>query len=158
MKFNIGQWVIKPGVTAHNCEQIRDYRLSADKKSLYLFILDHRRTGANLDGPALELTVTSPQEDMIRIQAVHFKGDRKSMSNLILTTGSCPWSMPRTRKTSPSPPAKPAWSSRKPYPAALHITTKAGSSPRSAAVTAPPCSALWIPPKDPLCVDSCRWM
>ena len=77
MKFNIGQWVIKPGVTAHNCEQIRDYSLSADKKSLYLFILDHRRTGANLDGPALELTVTSPQEDMIRIQAVHFKGDRK---------------------------------------------------------------------------------
>lgn len=77
MKFNIGQWVLKPGVSTHNCEQIRDHKLSADKKELRLFILDHRRTGANLDGPALELTVTAPQADMIRIQAVHFKGDRK---------------------------------------------------------------------------------
>ena len=77
MKFNIGQWVIKPGITTHNCEQIRDHKLSADKKTLRLFILDHQRTGANLDGPALELAITSPQEDMIRIQAVHFKGDRR---------------------------------------------------------------------------------
>ena len=61
MKFNIGQWVIKPGITTHNCEQIRDHKLSADKKTLRLFILDHQRTGANLDGPALELAITSPQ-------------------------------------------------------------------------------------------------
>lgn len=77
MKFNIGQWVIKPGVTTHNCEQIRDYKLSPDKKELYLFTFPHRRTEANLDGPAQEIVISSPQEDMIRIQTVHFKGDRK---------------------------------------------------------------------------------
>jgi alpha-D-xyloside xylohydrolase len=68
---------MKPGVTSNNAEQIRDYKLSADKTELFIFTLCHQHTGANLDGPALEIRVTSPQEDMIRIQAVHFKGDRK---------------------------------------------------------------------------------
>ena len=77
MKFNIGQWVMKPGVKSCNAEQIRDYRLSADKTEFYIFTLCHQYTGANLDGPALELRITSPQEDMIRLQTVHFKGDRR---------------------------------------------------------------------------------
>ena len=77
MKFNKGQWVLKPGVTAYNCEQIRDYRLSSDGCALTLFALPHRNTGPCLDSTALELKVTSPQPDMIRVQAVHFKGDRK---------------------------------------------------------------------------------
>ena len=77
MKFNKGQWVLKPSVTAYNCEQIRDYRLSSDGCALTLFALPHRNTGPCLDSTALELKVTSPQPDMIRVQAVHFKGDRK---------------------------------------------------------------------------------
>ena len=72
MKFNIGQWVMKPGVKSCNAEQIRDYRLSADKTEFYIFTLCHQYTGANLDGPALEIRVTSPQPDMIRLQTVHF--------------------------------------------------------------------------------------
>ena len=77
MKFNIGQWVMKPGVKSNNAEQIRDCRLSADGTELLIFTLCHQYTGANLDGPALEIRVTSPQEDMIRLQTVHFKGDRR---------------------------------------------------------------------------------
>ena len=77
MKFNVGQWVMKPGVKSNNAEQIRDYRLSADRTELFIFTLCHQFTGANLDGPALELRITSPHEDMIRIQTVHFKGDRR---------------------------------------------------------------------------------
>ena len=77
MKFNIGQWVVKPGVTPYHAEQIRDQKLSADRTELYLFTLCHQFTGANLDGPGLELRISSPQEDMIRIQTVHFKGDRR---------------------------------------------------------------------------------
>ena len=77
MKFNIGQWVMKPGVRSCNAEQIRDYRLSADGTELFIFTLCHQGLGANLDGPALEIRVTSPQEDMIRLQTVHFKGDRR---------------------------------------------------------------------------------
>ena len=37
MKFNLGEWRLKPGVTTYNCEQIREVRLSPDKTSLYLF-------------------------------------------------------------------------------------------------------------------------
>lgn len=77
MKFNLGQWRLKPGVTTHNCEQIRDYRISADGKELYLFTLDHRREQPNMGGPAQEIIISSPQKDMIRIQTVHFKGDRR---------------------------------------------------------------------------------
>ena len=28
MKFNVGEWVMKPGVTSYNCEQIRQVRVA----------------------------------------------------------------------------------------------------------------------------------
>ena len=30
-----------------------------------------------MDGPVQELTITAPQRDTIRLQTVHFKGDRR---------------------------------------------------------------------------------
>ena len=42
MKFNLGEWVTKPGVTTYNCEQIRQVKLSADGKEVYLFAVPYR--------------------------------------------------------------------------------------------------------------------
>lgn len=90
MKFNLGEWRMKPGVTTYNCEQIREARLSADGKSLRLFVVPYRKEERSMDGPAQELTVTAPQPDMIRLQSVHFKGDRRKMPKFELEDQRCP--------------------------------------------------------------------
>lgn len=51
--------------------------LSADGRELYLFVVPYRRDERSMDGPVQEIIVSSPQPDMIRLQTVHFKGDRK---------------------------------------------------------------------------------
>lgn len=90
MKFNLGEWRLKPGVTTYNCEQIREVRLSPDKTSLYLFVVPYRKEERSMDGPVLELTVTSPMPDAIRLQAVHFKGDRRKYPKFDLDGRRCP--------------------------------------------------------------------
>lgn len=90
MKFNLGEWRMKPGVTTYNCEQIREVRLSPDKTSLYLFVVPYRKEERSMDGPVLELTVTSPMPDAIRLQAVHFKGDRRKYPKFDLDDRRCP--------------------------------------------------------------------
>ena len=77
MKFNLGEWRMKPGVTTYNCEQIRQAKLSADGRELYLFVVPYRREERSMDGPVQEIIISSPQPDMIRLQTVHFKGDRR---------------------------------------------------------------------------------
>lgn len=90
MKFNLGEWRMKPGVTTCNCEQIREVRLSADRTELYLFVVPYRKEERSMDGPAQELTISSPQPDMIRLQTVHFKGDRRKMPKFELDDQRCP--------------------------------------------------------------------
>ncbi len=90
MKFNLGEWRMKPGYTSFNCEQIREARLSEDRTSLYLYAVPYRQDERGMGGPILELTVTSPQPDMLRIQAVHFKGDRRRLPKFDLEDRHCP--------------------------------------------------------------------
>lgn len=78
MKFNNGQWLMKPGVTTFNCEQIRQVKISPDRRALYLYAVAYRNDQRGLDGPAQEILISSPLPDQIRIQTVHFKGDRKN--------------------------------------------------------------------------------
>lgn len=89
MKFNLGEWRMKPGVSSYNCEQIRDVRLSEDKTALYLFAVPYRADVRSMDGPAQEITITSPQPDMIRLQTVHFKGDRQKYPKFEIEDRRC---------------------------------------------------------------------
>lgn len=76
MKFNNGGWLMRPGVTPHNCEQIRDVRLSEDHRSLWLFAVGYRENVRSMEGAVLEITVTAPGSDILRVQTVHHKGQR----------------------------------------------------------------------------------
>ena len=60
MKFTKGYWMMKPGVVAYNCEQIRQVRVSADKKSVYLYAVPYRKDERSMDGPTQEMLMTSP--------------------------------------------------------------------------------------------------
>jgi len=65
---------MKPGVKSSNCEQIREVRLSEDKSLLWLYGVSYKEDVRSLDGAAIELEITSPQPDVIRLRACHFKG------------------------------------------------------------------------------------
>ena len=79
MKFTLGEWLMKPGVTAYHCEQIREIRLSKDKREVYLYAVPYRQDERGMGGPVQELTITAPGKDMLRLRSVHFKGDRRKM-------------------------------------------------------------------------------
>ncbi len=96
MKFTLGEWRRKPGVTVYHCEQIRQTRLSADGTELYLFTVPYREDRRSMDGPALELTITSPGEDMLRLRSVHFKGDRRKMPRFKLNDARLPLELTET--------------------------------------------------------------
>ena len=90
MKFTYGEWVTKPGVTASNCQQVREAHLSADGTRLEMFAVPYARDERVLDGPALFLTISSPLPDIIRVQAVHFSGGKAKMPAFELTDEHCP--------------------------------------------------------------------
>ena len=66
MKFNVGEWVLKPGVSTHNCEQIRQVVLNEDKTLLHLYAVTYRADYRGLDGPSLEVDITAPQPGILR--------------------------------------------------------------------------------------------
>ena len=96
MKFNIGQWVMKPGVSSHNCEQIREVHILEDGAKIHLYCVCHRRDERALDGPALEMDITSPQPDIIRVQLTHFKGSRAKMPAFPLNDLKCKMQVEKT--------------------------------------------------------------
>jgi alpha-D-xyloside xylohydrolase len=89
MKFNYGEWRMKPGVTSYNCEQIREARLSDDRTKLWLYGVTYKEDRRSLDGPAIELEISSPQPDVIRLRAVHFKGDTRKYARFDLFDAQC---------------------------------------------------------------------
>ncbi|MDO4739809.1 MAG: alpha-xylosidase [Eubacteriales bacterium] len=96
MKFNYGQWVMKSGVSSHNCEQIREVHVLEDGARVHLYAVCHRRDERALDGPALELDITSPQPDIIRVQLCHFKGSRAKMPAFPLNDQKCKLQIEKT--------------------------------------------------------------
>ena len=90
MKFTAGEWLMKPGVSAYHCEQIREVRLSEDGRSLWLFAVPYRHDQRSMDGPVQEITISAPRKDMIRVQSVHFKGDRRKYPQFELEMENLP--------------------------------------------------------------------
>jgi len=80
---------MKPGCVSKNCEQIRQVSVAEDKKSIYLYAVSYRQDARPLDGPIFELDITSPQPDIIRVQMVHFKGDRQKYARFELDDQAC---------------------------------------------------------------------
>src|ERR1700722_9471257 len=71
MKFNNGAWLWAKGVTPHLARKVNDFRISAE--ALDVSLID--RTGDSgsdrFEGTILQLRITSPMADALRIQIVH---------------------------------------------------------------------------------------
>ena len=98
MKFTLGEWRRKPGVAVYHCEQLRQWTLSSNGTELTLFTVPYREDRRSMDGPALELTITSPGRDMLRLQSVHFKGDRRKMPRFELDDARLPLEISETEE------------------------------------------------------------
>ena len=75
MKFSKGYWMNQPGVTNSDVCQIREVKVEDNKVYLYSvpYAMDFRAMG----GPVIEMFVTAPQENVIRLQAYHFMGSNQ---------------------------------------------------------------------------------
>ncbi len=90
MKFNVGEWVLKPGVKASHCQQVRQVRFNEDKTAMSLFCVGYKQDERCLDGPALFVTVTTPKPDVVRMQVAHFKGSNAKMPAFDLALDATP--------------------------------------------------------------------
>ena len=98
MKFNVGEWVLKPGVSTHNCEQIRQVVLNEDKTLLHLYAVTYRADYRGLDGPSLEVDITAPQPGILRTRITHFRGSRAKMPAFELNDAACKMDVQETEE------------------------------------------------------------
>lgn len=123
MKFTYGYWLNKPGVENADAVQIREVKVRPD--SVYLYAVPYAQDVRAMGGPVLEMTISSPKQDILRTQAYHFMGRRQKEPQFELDAEACPWLSPSLRAACPLPAAKPSCASpRTPPPSPITTTAR----------------------------------
>jgi alpha-D-xyloside xylohydrolase len=74
MKFTDGQWLLRPGVTAHYAAEARSVTSEDGRLVIEAPVRAIRDRGDTLQGPLLTVTLSSPMRDVIRVRIEHFAG------------------------------------------------------------------------------------
>ena len=74
MKFSHGAWLDREGFQLSYPSEVYTYEQAKDSLVLYLPFVKVLRRGHTLDGGMLTVTLSSPMENVIRVQAVHHLG------------------------------------------------------------------------------------
>ncbi len=74
MKFTDGQWLLRPGVTAHYAAEARSMTVESDRLIVSVPVRPISDRGDTLQGPLLTVTLASPMPDIVRVRIEHFKG------------------------------------------------------------------------------------
>lgn len=77
MKFFNGRWETAEGISVYSPEQIYEYRAEDNKLILLMPTWKVSSRGATLGGVTLTVEVSVLAEGMLRIRAVHYKGEKK---------------------------------------------------------------------------------
>ena len=87
MKFTDGHWLIREGYSLHHPIEARS--IAADRNSITVFAPDRHITGRGdtLNGLVLEIKFSSPMLNVIRVQAVHYRGRLKRGPEFKLNIG-----------------------------------------------------------------------
>ncbi|GAE92001.1 alpha-xylosidase [Gracilibacillus boraciitolerans JCM 21714] len=82
MKFTDGNWLVREGYVIHFPKIIHEVVEIDGAVTLYApcKYLNHR--GDTLDGPLLTIKISTPIDDVLRIQTWHFKGGKRKISKL----------------------------------------------------------------------------
>ncbi len=75
MKFNDGYWELKPGVQRTDSIQIREVKIKDD--CVYIYIVGYKEDIRAIGLPVLELFISSPIADVIRIKSYHHMGSNE---------------------------------------------------------------------------------
>jgi alpha-D-xyloside xylohydrolase len=78
MKFTDGQWLLRPGVTAHYAAEAHTITAEPNKLIVHAPVRPIKHRGDTLQGPLLTVTLSSPLPDVIRVRIEHFTGGHVS--------------------------------------------------------------------------------
>ena len=92
MKFSNGYWLLKDGITAEGCVDVR--RVKINEKSVVLNVTPFKiyNRGQTLGGPLFTLTLTSPQEGIINVKFKHYEnanGDYLHKPSFVYNDENC---------------------------------------------------------------------
>lgn len=91
MKFTDGQWLLRPGVTAHYAAEAHTVVVEREQLVVSAPVRPIRHRGDTLQGPLLTVTISSPLPDVARVRIEHFAGGIERGPEIPLeTTGSAP--------------------------------------------------------------------
>lgn len=94
MKFTKGYWLNQEGVTNADAAQIREIKIS--EREVYLYTVPYNRDERAMGGPVMELFISSPGPDIIRIKAWHFMGEYQKGPDFELNSLECPLTVEET--------------------------------------------------------------
>lgn len=81
MKFTNGNWMVREGYNIHYPRIVHDVEETKEGVTLYAPCKEINHRGATLDGPLLTVTLSAPMENVVRVQAWHFKGGVEKYPN-----------------------------------------------------------------------------
>lgn len=74
MKFTDGLWRIREGITLFHPMQVYDTQVEPDLVTIYAPYQRINHKGQTLQGPLFTINLSSPMNDVIRVQITHFRG------------------------------------------------------------------------------------
>ncbi len=77
MKFTNGNWLVKDGIKIYGATEVVDFEMAEYALTLYAMPFHVKNKGDTLGGPMLTIVLTAPHEDVIKINAYHFKRNQK---------------------------------------------------------------------------------
>lgn len=77
MKFTKGYWKDRKGVCVNSAAQVRETRIIDNK--IYLYTVPYTSNSPAVGGTTIEMFISSPQPNIIRTEAYHFKGSNQKI-------------------------------------------------------------------------------
>ena len=87
MKFTKGYWLNRNGVTNADAVQVREVKVENDR--VYIYTVPYAQDERAMGGPVMEMFISSPQPDIIRVEAYHFMGSNQKMPEFELNDLHC---------------------------------------------------------------------
>ncbi len=77
MKFTKGHWMNRNGVHIQSIAQVREARVIGNK--LYLYTVPYGHDARGMGGTMIEVFISSPQPNIIRTEAYHYRGSNQKI-------------------------------------------------------------------------------
>ncbi|MCL1883005.1 MAG: alpha-xylosidase [Defluviitaleaceae bacterium] len=98
MKFTNGFWLLRQGVSAYPCMDVRDMEIAKESVTLYVTPWKIFNRGQTLAGPYLTLKFAAPQEGILHLKMSHYEGTPAKGPNYPYADAKCPLTVENSEK------------------------------------------------------------